>query len=103
MCGASSYVLQALALGSCFFVLTDFTYATLLVSLALCRVGSFRITLSSWLILFVGSYSTGILEVDSPFFAAIVLFKNRSPLPKSFWWFSRKIRIPEKNGNGSYP
>ena len=29
------------------------------------------------------------------FFSAIVLFTNRSPCPPGFWWFSRKIRIPE--------
>ena len=35
-----------------------------------------------------------ILGVNSPFFSAIVLFKNRSPCPQGFCWFSRKIGIP---------
>ena len=36
------------------------------------------------------------LGVDSPFFSAVVLFKNRSPFPQTFWcfFFFRKIRIP---------
>ena len=41
--------------------------------------------------------------IPFPFFSAIVLFKNRSLFPQGFWWFSRKIRIAGKNGNGSYP
>ena len=38
------------------------------------------------------------LGVDSPFFIAIVLFKNQ-PFPQGVWWFSR--RIPGKNGEGT--
>ena len=41
-----------------------------------------------------------ILEVASPFFSAIVLFKNQ-PFPQGFWWFSRK-KDPWKEW-GSYP
>ena len=41
------------------------------------------------------------LGVDSPFFSAIVLFKNQ-PLPQGFGGFLER-RIPGKNGNGSYP
>ena len=33
------------------------------------------------------------LGVDSTFFSAIVLFKNRSPFPQGVWRF-RKIRVP---------
>ena len=45
--------------------------------------------------------STGLLNfwakhlgVDSPFFSAVVLFKNRSPFPQGFRWFSKTMRIP---------
>ena len=48
----------------------------------------------------IGGLSTIILGVDSPFFSTIVLFKNQLFL-KGFWWFSRKIQIPGKNGHGS--
>ena len=41
-----------------------------------------------------------VLGVDSPFFSAIVLFKNQ-PFPQGFWWFSRK-KDPWKEW-GSYP
>ena len=41
-----------------------------------------------------------ILGVDSPFFSAIALFKNQ-PFPHGFRWFSRKTRIPGKNGEAT--
>ena len=49
-----------------------------------------------------GQLNGRILGVGSPFFSAIVLFKNQ-PFPLGVWWFSRKIRIPGKNGHGRYP
>ena len=30
-------------------------------------------------------------------------FSKTSHFPRGFWWFSRKTRIPGKNGHGSYP
>ena len=41
------------------------------------------------------------VDSESPFFPAIVLFKNRSPVPHICWWFSRK-KDPWKEW-GSYP
>ena len=42
-----------------------------------------------------------VLGVDSPFFSTMVLSKNW-PVSLGVRRFSRKIRIPGKNGNGRY-